>query len=168
MPVAVVMGVAGSGKSVVGAALAEALGCRFVEGDELQPLENVARMSGGLPLTDEHRVPWLESIGREIATSVSRGEGVVAACSALKQVYRDRLRAHSPEIVFVYLMLDPDMARQRVAQRKGHFMPASLVESQFAALEPPTSDENVLFLDATRPVSELVAAAAARLAARVA
>lgn len=165
---AVVMGVAGSGKSVVGAALAEALHCRLVEGDQLHPAENVERMAQGLPLNDEYRQGWLEAVGHAIASHASRGEGVVAACSALKRSYRDRLRGHWPGLVFIYLMIDKDRARERVATRKGHFMPASLIESQFADLEPPTDESDVIFLDATRGVEELVAAAAAKLAARAA
>ena len=86
------MGVAGSGKSVVGSAIAAALGCRFVEGDQLQPAENVARMASGLPLDDDYRKGWLESVGREIARTASSGSSVVAACSALKRSYRDQLR----------------------------------------------------------------------------
>jgi gluconokinase len=168
VPVAVVMGVAGSGKSVVGSGLAEALGATFIEGDQLQPPENVARMASGLPLNDEFRKGWLEAVGREIASSARSGHAVVAACSALKKIYRDRLRSHWPEIVFVYLKLDPDTARDRVALRKGHFMPASLVDSQFADLQPPAGEDNVIVLDATRPLAELVAGASARLAATAA
>jgi gluconokinase len=154
------MGVAGSGKSVVGAALAEALGARFIEGDRLHPPENVERMASGLPLTDADREGWLDTIGREVASAASRGESTVAACSALKRVYRDRLRGHYATIAFVHLQIDPATARQRVSGRKGHFMPASLVESQFAALEPPAADEEILTLDASRPVAEIVSAAA--------
>jgi gluconokinase len=154
------MGVAGSGKSVVGAALAEALGARFIEGDRLHPPENVERMASGLPLTDADREGWLDTIGREVARAASRREGAVAACSALKRVYRDRLRGHCATIAFVHLQIDPATARQRVSGRKGHFMPASLVESQFAALEPPAADEEILTLDASRPVAEIVSTAA--------
>jgi gluconokinase len=167
VPAVVVMGVAGSGKSVVGAALAEALGIRFIEGDRLHPPENVARMASGLPLTDTDRQGWLDIIGKEIASAASRGEGAVAACSALKRAYRDRLRRHCATIAFVYLQIDPSTARQRVSGRKGHFMPASLVESQFADLEPPTADEGILTLDASRPVAELVSTAAAAASFRL-
>lgn len=153
------MGVAGCGKSAVGTALAAALGAVFIEGDRLHPPENVARMARGEPLTDQLREGWLDAIGERIAASVGQGEGVVAACSALKRSYRDRLGRFCPEIVFLYLEIDPATARQRVGNRKGHFMPASLVDSQFAILEPPTADERALTLDATRPVDELVAAA---------
>jgi gluconokinase len=160
VPVVVVMGVAGCGKSVVGAALAEALGCRFIEGDRLHPPENVARMAGGQPLTDAHRAGWLDAVGAQLSEAARAGSGGVAACSALKRAYRDRLRRFCPGLVFIHLAIDRETARQRVGRRRGHFMPATLVESQFAALEPPTEDEVALNLDGTRPVAELVAAAA--------
>jgi gluconokinase len=159
-PVAVVMGVAGSGKSVVGVALAQALGCRFIEGDRLHPPENVARMASGQPLTDAHRAGWLDAIGAQLSQAVRAGEGAVAACSALKRAYRDRLRGFCPDLVFIHLAIDRETARQRVGGRKGHFMPTTLVDSQFADLEPPTADEVALTLDATQPVAELAAAAA--------
>lgn len=159
------MGVAGCGKSAVGAALAETLGADFVEGDRLHPPGNVARMASGLPLTDKHREGWLDTIGRRIALSAGEGHAVVAACSALKRGYRDRLRGFRGGIVFLYLDIDPATARTRVAGRTAHFMPASLVDSQFAILEPPGADEAALTLDATRPIPELVAQAAAAFAA---
>ena len=150
------MGVAGCGKSVVGKALAAALGATFVEGDRLHPPENVARMASGQPLTDVLREGWLDAIGRQIAASVGSGQGVVAACSALKRSYRERLRGFCRDIVFIYLEIDPTTAKRRVGNRKGHFMPASLVDSQFAILEAPDADERALTLDATRPVSDIV------------
>jgi gluconokinase len=160
-PLVVVMGVAGSGKSVVGAALAELLGASFVEGDRLHPLENVAKMSAGAPLDDADRVGWLEAVGSEIARYGAAGKPAVAACSALKRRYRDALRLHAPSLAFVHLALDPETARQRVLARRSHFMPPSLVDSQFAALEPPEGDEMSLTLDARRPVAEIAEAAAA-------
>ena len=166
-PVAVVMGVAGCGKSVIGAGVAARLGCRFIEGDQLHPPENVERMASGLPLTDELRAGWLNRIGGELAASVSRGEGAIAACSALKRIYRDRLRGFVPDILFVYPDIDPETARQRVAGRKGHFMPASLVDSQFATLEPPHADEHALTLDGKLPVETLVEHVASRLRSTV-
>jgi gluconokinase len=163
-PAIVVMGVAGCGKSAVGVALAAALGVTFIEGDRLHPPENVARMASGEPLTDELREGWLDAIGERIAASVGKGEGVVAACSALKRSYRDRLSSFCPQIVFLYLEIDPATARRRVGNRKGHFMPASLVDSQFAILEPPGRDERALTIDATRPVADAVADAMRLLA----
>jgi len=159
-PAIVVMGVAGCGKSAVGIALAAALGAVFIEGDRLHPPENVARMASGEPLTDQLRQGWLDAIGERIAALMGQGEGVVAACSALKRSYRERLSGFCPDVVFLYLEIDPATARQRVGNRKGHFMPASLVDSQFAILEPPAADERALTLDATRPVGDLVAEAA--------
>lgn len=151
------MGVAGCGKSAVGEALAAALGAIFVEGDRLHPPENVARMAAGEPLTDALREGWLDAIGRRIAGSVGSGQGVVAACSALKRSYRERLRGFCQDIVFLYLEIDPATAKQRVGSRQGHFMPASLVDSQFATLEAPAADENALTLDAARPIADIVA-----------
>ncbi|MER9891586.1 gluconokinase [Mesorhizobium sp. M0119] len=158
------MGVAGCGKSVVGEALAAALGAVFIEGDRLHPPENVARMASGQPLTDALREGWLDAIGQRMAASVASGQGVVAACSALKRSYRDRLRGFCADIVFVYLEIDPATAKQRVGNRKGHFMPASLVDSQFATLEAPAADEAAMTLDGTRRVADTVATALSSLA----
>lgn len=163
LPVAVVMGVAGCGKTAIGSGVATRLGCRFVEGDRFHPPENVARMASGEPLTDELRAGWLDKVGAEIAASMARGEGVIAACSALKRIYRDRLRGFAPGILFIYPEIDAETARQRVARRKGHFMPASLVDSQFSTLEPPEADEKALRLDGRLPVENLVEKAATRL-----
>lgn len=156
-PAVVVMGVAGCGKSAVGEALAAAVGAVFVEGDRLHPPENVARMASGEPLTDALREGWLDAIGRRIAGSVGDGQAVVAACSALKRSYRERLRGFCQDILFLHLQIDPVTAKQRVGSRQGHFMPASLVDSQFATLEAPAADENALTLDATRPIADIVA-----------
>lgn len=158
------MGVAGCGKSAVGIALAATLNAVFIEGDRLHPPENVARMASGEPLTDRLREGWLDAIGERIAASLGKGQSVVAACSALKRSYRDRLRGFCADIVFLYLEIDPTTARRRVASRKGHFMPASLVDSQFAILEPPGRDERALTIDATRPVADVVADAMRLLA----
>ena len=164
-PAVVVMGVTGSGKSTIGTRLAAALACPYIEGDDKHPPENIARMRAGIALTDADREGWLDAIGRDIAVAAAAGHGVVAACSALKRPYRDRLRRHCPGIVFVYLAVDPQTARGRVARRSGHFMPASLVDSQFASLEPPSPDEAAIMLDARRPVAETVDAVTRALAA---
>ena len=150
------MGVAGCGKSAVGKALAAGQGAVFVEGDKLHPPENVARMASGKPLTDQLRQGWLDAIGERIADLAGSGRSVVAACSALKRSYRDRLRGFCADIVFVYLEIDRETARQRVGQRQGHFMPASLVDSQFAILETPSLDERALILDGTGSISDIV------------
>jgi gluconokinase len=167
-PVIVVMGVSGSGKSVVGSALATALGGRFAEGDRFHPPENISRMSAGLPLRDEDRWGWLDAIAAEIGEAERHGETLVVACSALKRIYRDRLRLASRRLRFVYLEIGRETATARVAARKGHFMPASLIDSQFAALEPPAPDEGALKLDATGNSAELVASAASSIAQPVA
>src|SRR5258708_3282081 len=134
----VMMGVSGSGKTTVGAALAARLGVGFRDADEFHPAANVAKMSAGTPLTDEDRWPWLDAIGAALAEAGREGRGIVVGCSALKRIYRDRLRAaaHRP-IVFVHLTGSRETLETRMLTRKGHFMPASLLASQLATLEPP-------------------------------
>lgn len=154
----VVMGVAGCGKTAVGTALAKAMGARFIEGDRLHPPDNVERMARGEPLTDELRAGWLDAVGQAVRAAVIGDEGAVAACSALKRIYRDRLRRAEPSIVFVHLVISHDEAFRRVAGRRGHYMPPSLVDSQFEALEPPAADETACSIDATRPIADIVAA----------
>lgn len=161
--IVVVMGVSGSGKTVIGSLLAEALAGRFAEGDSFHPPENISRMSAGLPLRDEDRWGWLDAIATEISEAERQGETLVVACSALKRVYRDRLRLASRRLRFVYLDIERDVAAARVAARKGHFMPASLIDSQFAALEPPAPEEHALKLDAVGDPAELVAFAASKI-----
>jgi gluconokinase len=160
LPPVVVMGVTGCGKSVVGSAIAGRLHATFLEGDRFHPPENIGLMSRGTPLNDANRAGWLDLIGAELARTANAGRRVVAGCSALKRAYRDRLRARNPDLLFVFLEIDRETAYSRVAARKGHFMPASLVTSQFADLEPPGADENAITLDARRSVAELVASAA--------
>ncbi|RUU54062.1 gluconokinase [Mesorhizobium sp. M2C.T.Ca.TU.009.01.2.1] len=150
------MGVAGCGKTAVGEALAGALGAGFIEGDRLHPPENVARMARGEPLTDALREGWLDAIGEHIAASVAGKRKAVAACSALKRTYRDRLSRFCPEIIFLYLKIDRETAWRRVANRKGHFMPASLVDSQFATLEEPAADERAVTVDGTQSVAGIL------------
>ena len=133
--VVVLMGVSGSGKTEVGTRLAEALGGTFVEGDDYHPPANVAKMRSGVPLDDADRQPWLERLSREIGTWLDAGKTVVLACSALKQRYRDILKAGRPGVRFVHLKGDEALIRKRLDKRRGHYMPASLLESQFAALE---------------------------------
>jgi gluconokinase len=159
----VVMGVSGCGKTVVGEALARRLGWTFIEGDRLHPPENIQRMASGQPLTDAHRAGWLDAIGEHMARTLAEGKGVVAACSALKRIYRDRLRGIAGPVLFAHLEVSPDVARERVSRRRGHFMPASLVESQFADLQRPQPDEEALSLDSTLPVDDIVARIVHRL-----
>jgi len=144
----VVMGVSGSGKTSVGEAVAASLGLPFVEGDGLHPAANVEKMSKGIPLTDEDRMPWLDLIGETICASLTCGEGVVLSCSALKRAYRDRLRrAAGGGLFFVYLHGTRELLARRMGERKGHFMPASLLESQLATLEDPTGEPGVVTVD---------------------
>jgi gluconokinase len=159
----VVMGVAGSGKTVVGEVLAEKLGATFIEGDQFHPPHNVALMRSGTPLTDEDRELWLDSIGREIVQQASDNQTTVTACSALKRIYRERLQRFRPDILFLFLEVDRQTAEQRVAARRNHFMPASLVDSQFQVLDPPHADENSLTMDATLPVELIVTDVLGRL-----
>lgn len=140
----VVMGVSGAGKSTIGPLLAEALGMAFADADAFHPAANIAKMSAGTPLTDEDRGPWLDAIGRHMAERAASGAPVVVACSALKRAYRDRLRAAVPGLRFVYLEGSKALIGERLAARTGHFMPAGLLDSQFAALEDPTGEAGVL------------------------
>jgi gluconokinase len=135
--VIVLMGVSGTGKTAVGTRLARALGGEFVEGDDYHPPANVEKMRSGVPLDDADRQPWLETLSREIGKWLDAGKTVVLACSALKQHYRDILKAGRAGVRFVHLEGDKDLIRSRLAKRRGHYMPASLLDSQFAALEEP-------------------------------
>ncbi len=168
----VVMGVSASGKSTFGAALAAALGCTFVDADGLHPAANVAKMAAGIPLDDADRAPWLDAVGAALAGAAAGpssrsaragGVGVVIACSALRRAYRDRLRAAEPAIAFLHLAASEPVLAARAVGRAGHFMPASLLASQLATLEPLGSGERGLTLDATAPLPELVATALAWL-----
>jgi gluconokinase len=135
--VIVLMGVSGSGKTTVGKLVAEALGGEFAEGDDYHPPANVAKMHSGIPLDDADRKPWLETLSREIGKWLDAGRTVVLACSALKRSYRDVLRADHDGVFFVYLKGDAALIRSRLAGRHGHYMPASLLDSQIATLEEP-------------------------------
>ena len=152
-PLLVVMGVSGSGKSTVGAALAQRLGVPFADADDFHPPANIAKMSAGHPLDDEDRRPWLEAIGEWLAGQEERG-GVIS-CSALKHAYRDRIRAHAPRAFFVHLHGTREVIARRQASRPGHFMPASLLDSQFATLEPLAEDEAGVVLDVDQSVDAL-------------
>jgi gluconokinase len=135
--VIVLMGVSGTGKTEVGTRLAKALGGEFAEGDDYHPPANVAKMRSGVPLDDGDRQPWLDALSREIGAWLDAGWTVVLACSALKQRYRDILKAGRPGVRFVHLKGDPALIRERLQGRRGHYMPASLLDSQLAALEEP-------------------------------
>ena len=160
----VVMGVSGAGKTTVGRIVAEALGGTFVDGDDLHSDEARAKMTAGVALTDADRWPWLDRIGAALAEALSAGQTKVIACSALKRIYRDRLRAAAgPALRFVYLEAEPEMMRARVGQRPGHYMPASLVDSQFAALEPPRDEGDVVTIRADADLATAIPPLAARL-----
>jgi gluconokinase len=153
-PLITVMGVTGSGKTTIGAALAQRLHVPFEDADDLHPPANVAKMSAGIPLDDLDRRPWLETVGAWLADHNATG-GVIS-CSALRRSYRDILREAAPRQLFVHLAGTAEVVARRVAGRPGHFMPASLVESQFATLEPLEDDENGLTLDLDLPVDAIV------------
>lgn len=154
-PVLVVMGVSGSGKSTVAGLLAERLGWDLVEGDDLHPDENVAKMAAGVPLDDEDRAPWLDTVSSWIVEHALAGVPGVVTCSALKRRYRDVLREH--DVVFVHLRGSGDLLGERMSAREDHFMPVSLLDSQFAALEPPEADERHVDVDAGLAPDEQVA-----------
>jgi len=162
VPLIVVMGVAGSGKSTIAAGLAEKLGVDFIEGDALHPQANVNKMAGGVPLTDEDRWPWLEAIGERMEAERVAGMGVVVSCSALKQVYRDCLRkkVHG-RVRFLLLDGSKELIAKRMLGRKGHFMPQSLLDSQLATLERPGPDEDAVILDISHTVPNLLVEASA-------
>lgn len=149
----VVMGVSGSGKSTVGAAVAQRLRVRFADADDFHSAENIAKMSAGQPLDDDDRRPWLESIGAWLA---EHGDGGVMSCSALKHEYRDRLRGHEPSVLFAHLAGSVEVIARRQASRPGHFMPTALLKSQFETLEPLTSDERGLTVDVDQSVDAIV------------
>ena len=134
----VVMGVSGSGKSTVGAALAQRLRVPFADADDFHPAANIAKMTAGHPLDDDDRRPWLDSIGEWLS---AHPDGGVMSCSALKRTYRDRLRSHCADVRFLHLAGTPEVIGRRQASRPGHFMPASLLASQFETLEPLAPDE---------------------------
>ena len=156
------MGVSGSGKSTVGAALARRLDIPFADADAFHPAANIAKMSAGTPLDDDDRYPWLAAVGQWLADH-DRG---VMSCSALKRRYRDQLRSHRPTIEFLHLTGSPTLIDRRQVERTGHFMPSSLVVSQFEALEPLDSDEHGLAMDVGQSVGTIVEAMVRYLAAR--
>ena len=160
--IVVVMGVSGAGKTAVGSALAARLGCGFFDADDFHPEANVAKMASGVPLTDEDRRPWLARLNALLREHEMRGASAVLACSALRQAYRDRLAAGLAHCRIVYLKGSAEMIGARLARRSNHYMPASLLQSQFAALEPPAQ---AIEIDAAESVAACVEAICARLEA---
>jgi beta-N-acetylhexosaminidase len=159
----IVMGVSGCGKTTIGDLVARELGVPFLDGDSLHPVENVAKMAAGTPLTDEDRWPWLATVGAELANAGDGG--LVLACSALRRSYRDAIRAQAPDTVFLHLHGTEEVLSQRLEGRSGHFMPPALLVSQLATLEPLAADEAGFVVDIAAPVDEVVASALANIAA---
>ena len=159
----IVMGVSGCGKTTIGDLVARELGVPFLDGDSLHPVENVAKMAAGTPLTDEDRWPWLATVGAELAAAGNGG--LVLACSALRRTYRDAIREQAPDTVFLHLHGSKEVLRARTEGRSGHFMPPALLDSQLATLEPLAADEAGIVVDIAAPVNEVVADALAGVAA---
>jgi len=164
--VAIVMGVSGSGKSSVGEALAEHFGAEFVEGDQLHPKANVEKMAHGHPLNDDDRWPWLDKIGERLRDAADNHRSVIVSCSALKKAYRDRLRAAAGDgLIFIHLAGAYDLLDRRMKARPHHFMPASLLKSQFDTLEDPAGEEGAVVVSVEGSREEVVARAIAALEA---
>jgi gluconokinase len=153
--IVIVFGVSGAGKTTIGKLLAKDLGWRFYEADDFHPRRNIEKMRKGLPLTDEDRWPWLERLREQITRSLAVKENAVVACSALKRRYRERLHV-SNDVKFVFLRGDCALVENQLRRRTGHFMNPALLKSQFADLEEPEPDENVLTIDLGRTPQELV------------
>ncbi|MFD8597241.1 gluconokinase [Kitasatospora sp. NPDC059646] len=162
-PVIVVMGVSGVGKTTVARLLAHRLGLPYAEADDFHPAANIAKMSAGIPLDDQDREPWLRALGAWLGERAGAGTGGVVTCSALKRSYRDILRDACPEAFFLHLTGSHDLVGDRIAHRTGHFMPPSLLDSQYATLEPLQADENGAVLDVDADPDTLVDRAVADL-----
>jgi gluconokinase len=162
-PILLIMGVAGVGKTTVAQALAQALAVPFQEGDALHPPANVAKMRAGTPLDDADRWPWLDKIAAQIDAWGAAGQGGVITCSALKRAYRDRLTGERPEVRVVHLTGAPDLIRARLARRRDHYMPVTLLDSQLATLEHPAADERAIVVDIDAPPDQVAARVLAAL-----
>jgi carbohydrate kinase (thermoresistant glucokinase family) len=154
--IVVVFGVSGVGKTTVGKLLAQELGWKFYEADDFHPTANIEKMKNGIPLTDEDRQPWLDRLRQLIERCLAAEQNAVLACSALKKAYRDRLRV-SGEVKFVFLRASRARVAKQLDRRRGHFMPAKLLDSQFADLEEPHPPEPALTFEVTDDVNDLVA-----------
>jgi gluconokinase len=153
--VIILMGISGCGKSTVGDLLAKRLGVRFAEGDAYHPPENVTKMSSGYALNDDDRLPWLQSMAADIKRWSDQGIGAVLSCSALKKSYRAILSNGNPNVRLVHLHGEADIVRRRMAARRDHFMPPSLIDSQISTLELPDAEENVLTVDIAAPQKDI-------------
>ncbi|QLR41788.1 gluconokinase [Enterobacter sp. RHBSTW-00994] len=153
----ILMGVSGTGKTTVGQALAQQLGAKFIDGDDLHPRQNIIKMAASQPLNDQDRNPWLERIADVMFSLEQKNESGVLVCSALKKRYRDQLRKGSDNVRFLWLTGDYDCILGRMQQRKGHFMPEALLRSQFAALEAPDESEpDIIAVDVAPNVAQIV------------
>jgi gluconokinase len=164
--VVVMMGVSGSGKTTIARGVARHLGWDVLEGDSYHPPANIAKMSQGIPLDDADRLPWLHAIAEAIDGELAAGRSSIVACSALKRSYRDILIGGRRNVVLVYLQGSTELLAERVRRRTGHFMPPSLLESQFAALEEPGPDENAIVVSVAPPPEQIVDAVLAEMRAR--
>ena len=163
----IVMGVSGCGKSTLAARLAEALSCPFLEGDALHPKANIDRMSAGLPLRDEDRWPWLDEIARAMNAKLEGGASVVASCSSLRLVYRDRFRTNlDVPPLFFWLDGSRELLAARMSSRPGHFMPTTLLDSQLATLERPEGEADVVRIELSLPLEDMLAQAQTALTVR--
>jgi len=165
--IVVVMGVSGSGKTTIAVLLAAALGCQFQEGDDLHPAANIAKMSSGTALTDSDRLPWLKKVAAEIDVWSAENASGVLTCSALKRAYRDIIIGDRPDVILVYLKGSRDLIARRMAGRHEHFMPVALLDSQFAALEEPSSDEHPITVNIGGKPKDVAAEIVHRLEERV-
>ncbi len=165
MTVVVMMGVSGVGKTTVGRRLAEELGWGYAEGDSYHPAANIEKMRGGIPLEDDDRWPWLRAMAADIDRWRADGKGMVLSCSALKRAYRDILIGDRPDVRLVQLTGDEALIRSRIEARSHAYMPASLLISQLATLEPPTADERPIVVDVREPPAACVAGVVAALGA---
>lgn len=164
----VVMGVSGAGKTTIAQALAARLGYGCRDADEFHPRSNIEKMSAGIPLTDEDRGPWLRAIAAAIDEAAAHHAPIIVTCSALRRAYREILLHGRDDVVFAYLKGSRALVAARLKARKGHFMPPSLLDSQFETLEEPRPDEPVIVLDIDGPVAAIVDDLSARLAGRIA
>ncbi len=162
-PLVVVMGVSGSGKTTIGTLVAHELGVEFIDGDSLHPIENVQKMASGTPLNDDDRWPWLEIVGQRLHEHGQQQQGLVIACSALKRVYRERIRSQAPGALFLHLDGSLEVLTGRLEGRSGHFMPPTLLQSQLDTLEPLEVEEGGYKLNIDQPVEDMVNEAVSKL-----